>query len=111
MGFNRPTHVSEGTLGGDAEHASKRKRRHRFDRGRRGDRSGEHRQQLPLLLADDVVHQPLRAAGQHEPGKATDQHQHQSEYQPGAMAPQQRARFQPGAARQQRVRVPRVLHG
>ena len=59
--------------------------------------SARRRQQLPVVLGDDVVHQILGGERRDEARDAADEHQPQAEREALAVRPDERAGFFPGA--------------
>ncbi len=72
---------------------------HGFDQRGGAGRQRERGQQIPSLLADDVVHQPFRGQRQHQTGRPVDEHQHQSDTQAAAVRPDETPGFLPRAGR------------
>ena len=64
------------------------------DGGRAG-RERERQQQIRAFVADHFVDQPLGRRGQHQPGEAADEHQHEAEAEAPAVSPDELARFAP----------------
>ena len=91
-------HVGDRALRGDAENLRVRERAERVDDRRHADRHCELRQQVPVFLGDDIIHQVLCRPGKDEAGQAVDQHQREPEREPLAMDPDQAARFFPRAS-------------
>ena len=93
-------HFHDGALAGDAEDLRVRKRAGRVDDRRKAHRHRQHRQQLPVLLGDDVVHQILGGQGGDQARRAADEHQAEANGQTLPVRPDERFRLFPGAGRQ-----------
>ena len=89
--------LGDRSLGGNAQHLRIEKRRRRSHNRCGTGRQSKGRKKVPILLADDVVHEVLGRRGEHEIRQAADDHQEQTECQTPAMRPDERSCFLPGA--------------
>jgi hypothetical protein len=88
-------HVGDRALRGDSEDLTERKRGHRLHERRRPRSQRDRHQQLRSAAIHDVVNEVFGRGWQHQAGEPADQHQPQTEQQPPAMGPDQRARLAP----------------
>ena len=96
MRFHVLAHFGDGALRRDAEDLRNQERGGGADQGGGSGRQRQSREQLPMLLGDDVVHQILRRRREHQVGEAADDHQHQADRKTTPVGPHQRPRFRPG---------------
>ena len=93
MRFDVFAHLGNRPLCSHAEHLGQRERGDRLDQRRQPHGERQLGQEVPILSADDVVHQVFGAGGQDESGQAVDDHQTQAKSQSLAMSPDERPGF------------------